>query len=436
MSSRTSGSGILVAVLAVLNVGLIAWIAFGKSPTQPEPTPSAPATPQVTRTVAEVATTGIATTGQRDDHAEQVPTAEGTTDAGETAGAAIAALETARPAPHEATAVAPAEVPEGGLLLGEQALVDLFERTSPSVVFITTLQDVRSRFGMDVHRVPQGSGTGFIWDAAGHIVTNFHVIAEASEAVVTLSDGEEVPAKLVGAAPDHDLAVLKIDVDAERLRPIAVGTSKQLKVGQLTMAIGNPFGLDQTLTTGVVSALDREIDSMGGRRIFGVIQTDAAINPGNSGGPLLDSRGRLIGVNAAIKSPSGASAGIGFAVPVDTVSRIVPQLIKHGRAARPAMGVSLLSRNMSRRFGVDGVIIRDVRPGSPAAEAGLTGLAYDRRGGVRLGDVIIGIGTEEIVDTTDLLKALDPHEVGDEVTLKVDRNGALREVKVRLAALR
>ncbi|PKN58661.1 MAG: 2-alkenal reductase [Deltaproteobacteria bacterium HGW-Deltaproteobacteria-14] len=312
-------------------------------------------------------------------------------------------------------------------------MVELFERSSPSVVFITTLQDVRSRFGMNVHRVPKGSGSGFIWDADGHVVTNFHVIAEASEAVVTLSDGEEVPATLVGAAPDSDLAVLKIDVGAERLHPITRGTSQNLKVGQFTMAIGNPFGLDQTLTTGVVSALDREIDAMSGRRIFGVIQTDAAINPGNSGGPLLDSHGRLIGVNAAIQSPSGASAGIGFAVPVDTVNRIVPQLIKYGRAARPAMGVSLLSSQMSRRFGVKGVVIRDVRPDSPAAAAGLLGLAYDRRGGVQLGDVIVGIDAEDVVDTTDLLRALDPHDVGDQVVLKVDRNGARREVKVRLA---
>ncbi|TNF30778.1 MAG: trypsin-like serine protease [Deltaproteobacteria bacterium] len=357
----------------------------------------------------------------------------------ETAAAVVAAVaEVPEPAAPEVPVVAPAApvIPEGGLLVGEQALVELFERTSPSVVFITTLQDVRRGFGMDVYRVPQGSGTGFIWDDAGHIVTNFHVIAEASEAVVTLSDGQEVPAKLVGAAPDNDLAVLKIDVPAERLHPIAVGTSKQLKVGQFTMAIGNPFGLDQTLTTGVVSALDREIDAMSGRRIFGVIQTDAAINPGNSGGPLLDSHGRLIGVNAAIKSPSGASAGIGFAVPVDTVSRVVPQLIKYGRAARPAMGVSLLSRQMSQRFGVEGVIIRDVRPSSPAAEAGLAGLAYDQRGRVRLGDVIVGVDAEPVVDASDLLKALDPHEVGDVVTIEVDRNGARREVKVRLAALR
>jgi S1-C subfamily serine protease len=419
MSGRAKGLGILVVVLAALNVGLMAWIAFGSGGSGPAPAAPISAASAPPARVGAIATTGGDPTPREVRVADEV-----TTDAEGALAAAVAPARGVEPAP---------EAPEGGLLVGEQAMVELFERSSPSVVFITTLQDVRSRFGMNVHRVPKGSGSGFIWDADGHVVTNFHVIAEASEAVVTLSDGEEVPATLVGAAPDSDLAVLKIDVGAERLHPITRGTSQNLKVGQFTMAIGNPFGLDQTLTTGVVSALDREIDAMSGRRIFGVIQTDAAINPGNSGGPLLDSHGRLIGVNAAIQSPSGASAGIGFAVPVDTVNRIVPQLIKYGRAARPAMGVSLLSSQMSRRFGVKGVVIRDVRPDSPAAAAGLLGLAYDRRGGVQLGDVIVGIDAEDVVDTTDLLRALDPHDVGDQVVLKVDRNGARREVKVRLA---
>ena len=425
MSGRANGQGILVVVLAALNVGLMAWIAFGSAASGPEPKAATVATIAPPARVGAIATTG----GEPAPAQGQVRVEDEVPgDSGAAIGAALAEVV----APGRVVAPGPV-VPESGLLVGEQAMVELFERSSPSVVFITTLQDVRTRFGMNVHRVPKGSGSGFIWDADGHVVTNFHVIAEASEAVVTLSDGEEVPATLVGAAPDSDLAVLKIDVAAERLHPINRGTSQNLKVGQFTMAIGNPFGLDQTLTTGVVSALEREIDAMSGRRIFGVIQTDAAINPGNSGGPLLDSHGRLIGVNAAIQSPSGASAGIGFAVPVDTVNRIVPQLIKYGKAARPAMGVSLLSSQMSHRFGVKGVIIRDVRPDSPAAVAGLAGLAYDRRGGVQLGDVIVGIDAEDIVDTTDLLRALDPHDVGDQVVLKVDRNGARREVKIRLA---
>ncbi len=251
------------------------------------------------------------------------------------------------------------------------------------MAFITTLGRVRSRYDFNVHRVPQGSGSGFVWDHQGHVVTNFHVIRGASEAVVTLADGSERPASLVGVAPDHDLAVLKIDVPSEALRPLAVGASKDLRVGQFVMAIGNPFGLDQTLTTGVVSALDREIESVSGRRIYGVVQTDAAINPGNSGGPLIDSSGRLIGVNTAIQSPSGASAGIGFAVPVDTVNRIVPQLIRYGEAKRPGIGVSLLGANMARRFGVEGVVIREVFQGGPAAAAGLMGLSWGRDGALR-----------------------------------------------------
>ena len=422
MSERNRGLGVLVMVLAVLNLGLVGWIAFGTGTQSP-----APGAPEARATRSgEVAMTGAASASSR-PAAQPSPSAEAPAPRLEATTAAI---------PRQAAPIAPA-APVGGpdLTLGEQNLISLFERTSPAVVFITTLQEVRPRFGMNVHRVPQGSGSGFIWDADGHIVTNFHVIANASEAVVTLSDGSEVPATLVGAAPDHDLAVLKIDVPKERLHPIPVGTSRALKVGQFTMAIGNPFGLDQTLTTGVVSALDREIDSISGRRIFGVVQTDAAINPGNSGGPLLDSHGRLIGVNTAIQSPSGASAGIGFAVPVDTVSRVVPQLIKHGKAARPGIGVSLLGEQMAQRFGVRGLVIQAVFPDTPAAEAGLTGLVQDRRGRVRLGDVIVGVDATEVTNYADFQRALDPHAVGDEVVLKLDRDGSRREVKLRLAAV-
>ncbi|MCB9735312.1 MAG: trypsin-like peptidase domain-containing protein [Deltaproteobacteria bacterium] len=340
--------------------------------------------------------------------------------------APAASVEDAQPRPV---------TPRGDLAPSESAVVDLFDRASRSVAYITTLTDVRDRYSLYVHRVPQGTGSGFVWDADGHVVTNFHVIAEAQEAVVTLSGGQQYQASLVGVAPDHDLAVLKIEAPAEELAPLAVGTSKDLRVGQFAMAIGNPFGLDQTLTTGVVSALDREIDAMSGRRIYGVIQTDAAVNPGNSGGPLLDSAGRLIGVNTAIKSPSGASAGIGFAVPVDTVNRVVPQIIKFGRASRPSLGVSILSPSAAQRLGLgEGVIVRDVVPGSPAADAGLQGLLADRRGRVRVGDVIVGLDDTDVKDPDDLLKALDTRAVGDEVTIKLLREGAGREVKLRLAA--
>ena len=322
-----------------------------------------------------------------------------------------------------------------GLLPDEERVISLFERLSPSVAFITTKGATPNAFGMRGPAQPQGAGTGFVWDQSGHVVTNFHVIAQAQEAVVTLADGSEWKGRLVGAAPDHDLAVLKIDAPADKLRPIPVGSSKSLRVGQFAMAIGNPFGLDQTLTTGVVSALDRQIESMSGRQIYGVVQTDAAINPGNSGGPLIDSGGRLIGVNTAIKSASGSSAGIGFAVPVDTVNRIVPQLIKNGKAARPGLGILLAGDGVSRRFGVEGVVVRAVNPGSPAENAGLLGLDQDRYGRVRLGDVIIGIEDRPVKGIDDLIKVLDSRAVGDEVKVELDRNGARREVKVRLASL-
>jgi len=339
------------------------------------------------------------------------------------------------PAPSPEPINTPSAPSTTGLLPDEERVISLFERLSPSVAFITTMGATQSAFGMRSQAQPQGAGTGFVWDENGHVVTNFHVIAQAQEAVVTLADGSEWKGRLVGAAPDHDLAVLKIDAPADKLRPIPVGSSKNLRVGQFAMAIGNPFGLDQTLTTGVVSALDRQIESISGRQIYGVVQTDAAINPGNSGGPLIDSGGRLIGVNTAIKSASGSSAGIGFAVPVDTVNRIVPQLIKNGKAARPGLGILLAGDGVSRRFGVEGVVVRAVNPGSPAENAGLLGLDQDRWGRVRLGDVIVGIEDRAVKGIDDLIKVLDSRAVGDEVKVELDRNGARREVKVRLASL-
>ena len=230
--------------------------------------------------------------------------------------------------------------PRGPLAADEQAHIDLFRRSSPSVVHITTVATQRDLFSMNVMQVPRGTGTGFVWDDSGHIVTNFHVIQGGSGAKVTLADQTTFDAKLVGAFPDRDLAVLRIEAPKAKLPPLAIGSSRDLIVGQRVYAIGNPFGLDQTLTIGIVSALNREIESFNGRSIRGVVQTDAAINPGNSGGPLLDSAGRLIGVNTQIASPSGASAGIGFAIPVDEVNRIVPRLIRDGRFVRPAIGVS------------------------------------------------------------------------------------------------
>jgi len=328
-----------------------------------------------------------------------------------------------------------AATPRGPLAPEEQAHVDLFKRVSPSVVHITTLETQRDLFSMNVAQVPRGTGTGFVWDDKGHIVTNFHVIQGGSGARVTMSDQTTYPAKLIGAFPDRDLAVLKIDAPAAKLPPIAVGTSRELQVGQRVYAIGNPFGLDQTLTLGIVSALNREIESFNDRTIRGVIQTDAAINPGNSGGPLLDSAGRLIGVNTQIASPSGASAGIGFAIPVDEVNRIVPRIIRDGRFLRPALGVSSGPPALTRALNLPkGVAILQVGSGSPAARAGLQPFRRDRSGDIVQGDVITAINDEPVADLDDMLAALERRQPGENVTLTLWRAGSTRKQSVTLAA--
>jgi len=332
-------------------------------------------------------------------------------------------------------AVPRAVTPRGPLSADEQANIDLFRRTSPSVVHITTLATQRDLFSMNVMQVPRGTGTGFVWDDAGHVVTNFHVIQGGTAAKVTLADQSTFDAKLVGAFPDRDLAVLKIDAPKAKLPPIAIGTSRELIVGQRVYAIGNPFGLDQTLTTGIVSALNREIESFNGRTIRGVVQTDAAINPGNSGGPLLDSAGRLVGVNTQIASPSGASAGIGFAIPVDEVNRIVPRLIRDGRFVRPAIGVTAGAPNLSRALSLPkGVAIVQVASGTPAARAGLQPFRRGERGEVLPGDVITAINDEPVADLDDMLAQLERRQPGDSVTLTVWRAGNTRKQAVVLAA--
>jgi S1-C subfamily serine protease len=319
----------------------------------------------------------------------------------------------------------------------ERKTIDLFERAAPSVAFITTRVQQVDFWTRNVFEVPKGTGSGFLWDDEGHVVTNFHVVQDAARrggsAQVTLGH-DDFDATVVGVAEDQDLAVLRISAPREKLVPIQIGTSRDLRVGQHVFAIGNPFGLDYTLTTGIVSALGRTIQAVSGSTIFDVIQTDAAINPGNSGGPLLDSGGRLIGVNTAIYSPSGASAGIGFAVPVDTVNRIVPELIRYGRVTRPLLGVNLddqLSAAVTRRLGVEGVLIRDVAPGGGAAEAGLRGT---RRGRRRIipGDVIQEIDGKKVGSVGDLLGRLGSYRPGDTVTLTVWREGDTRQVDVRL----
>jgi len=325
--------------------------------------------------------------------------------------------------------------PRGDLAADEQTTIALFRNASPSVVYITTLARARDLFSLTLFEIPQGTGSGSVWDEDGHIITNFHVIQGASSAKVTLADNSTWDAQLVGMAPDQDLAMLSIKAPRSQLRPIPVGTSADLQVGQKVFAIGNPFGLDQTLTTGIISALGREITAVTGRTITGVIQTDAAINPGNSGGPLLDSAGRLIGVNTAIYSPSGASVGIGFAVPVDTVSRVVPQLIRHGRVIRPGLGARLADDVTARRLGLSGVLLIEVSKGSAAAAAGLRGTRRNDEGRLVLGDIIVGVETAPVTSINDLANALDQYRVGDTVTVAILRDNVRLTVPVTLQEL-
>ena len=336
---------------------------------------------------------------------------------------------------NDPRAAARSVAPRGELWSDEKSTIALFRQASPSVVNITAIGVQRDLFTLNLYQIPQGTGSGFIWDKSGNVITNFHVIQEADAAQVTLGDQSTWKARVVGMAPDKDLAVLRIDAPADRLRPIPVGTSKDLQVGQYVFAIGNPFGLDQTLTTGVISALGREIESVTRRPIQGVIQTDAAINPGNSGGPLLDSAGRLIGVNAAIYSPSGTSAGIGFAIPVDTVNRIVPELIRYGKVTRPGIGVQIAEEQLAERLGVTGVLVVDVVPGSAAARAGILPTRRESSGRVRLGDVIVAIDGIKVESPNDLFLLLERYKVGDVVNVSLLRDGKIVQTKVALTAV-
>ena len=323
----------------------------------------------------------------------------------------------------------------GELAADERSTIELFEQARDSVVFITTRSLVRDFWTRDVFSVPRGSGSGFIWDDAGHVVTNWHVVQNASEATVKLADGRSYKAALVGASPAHDIAVMRIGVGFGRPPPVPLGTSLDLKVGQKVFAIGNPFGLDWTLTTGVVSALDRSLGGDNGRTIEHLIQTDAAINPGNSGGPLLDSAGRLIGINTAIYSPSGASAGIGFAVPVDTVNRVVPQLIRHGQYRRPTLGIEVddsLNERLKQQLGVKGVVVLRVAPGSAADQAGMQGATISRDGGIVPGDIILSIGETPVESVGKLLVRLDQYQVGDTVRVTISRKGSQLTLDVAL----
>ena len=338
---------------------------------------------------------------------------------------------------HRAPPEVRAVLARGDLAADERTNIEIFEHSRGSVVFISTRERVVDFWTRNVQSVPSGTGSGFIWDDRGHVVTNLHVVAGASEASVRLNDGRDYPAGLVGASPVHDLAVLQIRVPFNLPSPVPVGSSNDLKVGQKVFAIGNPFGLDWTLTTGIVSALDRSLTAEDGRTIQHLIQTDAAINPGNSGGPLLDSAGRLIGINTAIYSPSGASAGVGFAIPVDTVNRVVPQLISNGRYVQAGLGIQVddtLNRLITRQLGIQGVAVLRVGQGSAAEQAGLRGARLTEDRSIIPGDVITAVNGRAVESAGQLFAQLDDYKIGDDVTLSVWREGQIVKLKAKLQA--
>mgnify|MGYP001331848288 FL=1 len=332
------------------------------------------------------------------------------------------------------TDIATAETTPVFLTNDEQNNISVFKSASPSVVFVTNTQLRRQRFSLNVMEIPRGSGTGFIWDESGLIVTNFHVVQGANKITIELQSNKSYQATVVGSAPEKDIALLKIDAPNEDLQPLPLGDSASLAVGRKVLAIGNPFALDTTLTVGVVSALGREIKSITTRTIKNVIQTDAAINPGNSGGPLLNSNGQLVGVNTAIYSPTGASAGIGFAIPVNAVKVIIPQLIEHGKLIRPVLGIETLTDYWTRRLRVKGVAILSVREGLPAAKAGMVGVREDRRGKIHLGDVIIAINGQNVINEDSLLNQLEQFSPGDTVEVTTLKDEKIRNYNVQLVA--
>ncbi|MEI7852724.1 MAG: trypsin-like peptidase domain-containing protein [Planctomycetota bacterium] len=312
-------------------------------------------------------------------------------------------------------------VARGNLAEDEKSTIELYNQSRQGVVNITTLANRKTGINLNIQQMPEGTGSGFVWDDAGHIVTNFHVIQNADAAQITFADQSVFQARLVGYFADKDLAVLKVDAPKGKLKPLPLGRSDDLQVGQKVYAIGNPFGLDQTLTTGIISALGREIDSVNKRPIKNVIQSDAAINPGNSGGPLLDSAGLLIGVNTAIYSTSGVSAGIGFAIPVDEVNRVVPELIKNGKVTKPGLGVTLAPDNMSRQWVPVGVVVLDVLPEGAAAKVGIRGSSRKKTGNIVLGDIIKSVDGKQIKVLKDLYSVLDAKKVGDVVKVLILR---------------
>jgi putative serine protease PepD len=333
------------------------------------------------------------------------------------------------------TEAPPAGITDPAISTDEQNNIEVYRTLSPGVVFIHSTSYARDFLGFVEPQ--EGSGSGSIIDQQGNILTNYHVIEGAQKLSVSLGGQKEYAARIVGGDPDTDLAVIRlIEKPAGPLTVVPLGDSDKLVVGQKVLAIGNPFGLDRTLTTGVISGLQRPIRARNNRLIEGAIQTDASINPGNSGGPLLDSHGRMIGINSQILSPSGTSAGVGFAVPVSIAKRVVPQLLQTGQVTRPKLGIS--TRNVSAfRNQVDlpvsdGVLIVQVQRGGAAAAAGLRGLQPTEDGDVELGDIIVGINNEKIANSDDLFRVLDKHRVGDTVNVQIWRDGRNLSVPVRL----
>jgi S1-C subfamily serine protease len=317
----------------------------------------------------------------------------------------------------------------GPLSEAERANIELFERVSPSVVQVAARSAVTNPLAEDEGAEAGGaaSGTGFVWDNSGHVVTNNHVVQNGREVAVRFASGEVAQASIVGVAPNYDLAVLRIRNPRQLPPPVALGSSNDLKVGQIAFAIGNPFGLDQSLTSGIISALKRRLPTSSGREITNVIQTDTAINPGNSGGPLLDSAGRLIGVNTAIISPSGSSAGIGFAVPVDIVNRVVPELINNGRVPTPGIGIVAASEAVSTRLGVEGVIVVRTAPGSPAERAGIRGVDF---GSGALGDVIVQADGKPVHRLSDLTDQIEQIGAGKSIRISLKRGSQTRDINI------
>ncbi len=323
----------------------------------------------------------------------------------------------------------------GQLMADEQVAIKAFNAVSASVVFVTNKQVSRDLFHLHTADVEEDAGSGFVWDPNGYIVTNYHVVANSDVVQVTLGDQSIWKAKRIGTDPDKDIAVLKIEAPSRLLPAIPIGTSSDLQVGQRVFAIGNPFGYDQTLTSGVISGLGREITGAGNRPIKGVIQTDAPMNPGNSGGPLLDSAGRVIGMNTAILSPTGAYAGIGFAIPIDCINWIVPEIISGRAVARPNLGIATAPDHLVRRLGLEGALILTISPNTTAEKAGLRGTRRNDAGKIVLGDLIVAVDGEPVRTTDDLFRVIDRHKVGDLVPLTILREGKKIDVQVHLDPL-